>query len=175
MTTECDIDHYAVLGVGASASHEQIRLGYHQQARCTHPDRNPGAGGAGSCARGTGTVEFQRVQLAWKVLSDPILRREYDQKRLQRHLVAESAHCLETVAVSALDCVERDNVQWRYQECRCGGEVAVSALELNECAIGDFLILPCPVCSVSIRVYNDTVCDSVSESHTHSTTESLDH
>lgn len=173
MTTECDLDHYAILGVGVSASREEIRLGYHQQARCTHPDRNQGAGGAGSVVEGTGTAEFQRVQLAWKVLSDPILRREYDQQRLQRHLAAESAHCLETVAVSALDCVERDNVQWRYQECRCGGDMAVSMLELKECAIGDFLILPCSVCSTSIRVYNDTVCESGRESHTQSSMETL--
>jgi molecular chaperone DnaJ len=60
--------HYARLGVPVEASTEQIRSAYRNLARLHHPDRV-----------GTSTsVEMMEINEAWRVLSDPVLRRAYD-------------------------------------------------------------------------------------------------
>ena len=60
--------HYVRLGVAEDASTEQIRGAYRGLARMHHPDRG-----------GTSTsVEMMEINEAWRVLSDPVLRRAYD-------------------------------------------------------------------------------------------------
>ncbi len=60
-------NHYAVLGLGISATPEQIKSAYRQRARRVHPDFGHKE------AR-----DFHAVQAAYQVLSDPIKRAEYD-------------------------------------------------------------------------------------------------
>lgn len=62
-------DHYAVLGVSRNASPGEIKRAYREQAKRWHPDR-PGGD----------TARFQRIGEAYRVLSDPDLRREYDEE-----------------------------------------------------------------------------------------------
>jgi curved DNA-binding protein CbpA len=59
--------HYEVLGVGPSASAEEVRRAYVELARALHPDRAHGD------AR-----RMQEVNEAWRVLRDPTARRAYD-------------------------------------------------------------------------------------------------
>jgi len=61
-------DLYEVLGVRRDADADTIRRAYYRKAMYTHPDR------AGSAA----TAQFQQVQKAYEVLSDPVKRRAYD-------------------------------------------------------------------------------------------------
>lgn len=63
-------DYYEVLGVGRSASAEDIRKAYRKLARQFHPDVNKSAD-AGK--------RFQEVQEAYDALSDEQKRRTYDQ------------------------------------------------------------------------------------------------
>ena len=63
-----DMTHYARLGVAADASTEEIRNAYRHLARRYHPDRI----GANS------SPEMLEINEAWRVLSDPVLRRDYD-------------------------------------------------------------------------------------------------
>jgi hypothetical protein len=58
--------HYDVLGVDATASHDEVRRAYHQRARQLHPDR------AGD------QRAMQDVNEAWRVLRDPGARAAYD-------------------------------------------------------------------------------------------------
>ena len=60
--------HYARLGVAHDASTEQIRQAYRALARVHHPDR------LGSST----SAEMLEINEAWRILSDPILRRAYD-------------------------------------------------------------------------------------------------
>jgi DnaJ-class molecular chaperone len=60
-------DYYLVLGVGPSATSEQIRSAYRKKAKKLHPDRT-----GGRCET------FQAVQEAYEVLGDPARRRAYD-------------------------------------------------------------------------------------------------
>jgi curved DNA-binding protein CbpA len=64
-------DHYAVLGVAATASFEEIRRAYRRLARTHHPDANP----APNAER-----EFKRVARAYEVLHDARKRRAYDER-----------------------------------------------------------------------------------------------
>ena len=63
-------DYYATLGVGRSASDEEIQSAYRQLARQYHPDLNPDDAKA--------KKKFQEVQIAFEVLNDAKKREMYD-------------------------------------------------------------------------------------------------
>ena len=72
MASMNDKDYYAILGVAADASVEDIRKAFQTKARKLHPDVNkePGA-----------EERFKEVSEAYAVLSDPDKRRRYDAMR----------------------------------------------------------------------------------------------
>ncbi|NOZ41076.1 MAG: J domain-containing protein [Planctomycetes bacterium] len=63
-------DYYATLGVGRTASDEEIQTAYRQLARQYHPDLNPDDAKA--------KKKFQEVQNAFEVLNDSKKREMYD-------------------------------------------------------------------------------------------------
>ena len=65
-------DYYKVLGVGRSASQEEIQKAYRTLARKYHPDMNPDD-------QEGAKKKFQHLQEAFDVLKDPDKRRQYDQ------------------------------------------------------------------------------------------------
>lgn len=65
-------DYYKILEVGYDATEELIRSNYIRLALKWHPDKRKD--------EGTTTSIFQDINEAYKVLSDPIKRREYDAK-----------------------------------------------------------------------------------------------
>lgn len=64
-------DYYEVLGVGRTASQDEIKRAYRAGAKKYHPDRNPNDPAA--------EEKFKEVQQAYRVLGDPKKRAEYDQ------------------------------------------------------------------------------------------------
>lgn len=72
------INLYRILGVSEYATDQQIRQAYRTLAKRYHPDLNPGDARAAD--------KFKEVASAYEVLSDPILRSNYDKKRLRESL-----------------------------------------------------------------------------------------
>jgi len=68
-----DVDYYAVLGVPATASDEEIRRTYRRLALQWHPDRNPGDPRA--------EERFKEISEAYAVLMDPAKRRAWESAR----------------------------------------------------------------------------------------------
>ncbi|CAJ2505519.1 Uu.00g129130.m01.CDS01 [Anthostomella pinea] len=67
-------DYYAQLEVSRTATDEEITTSYRQLARKWHPDKNPE-----NVEESTAT--FQKIQLAYETLRDPVHRRRYDTPR----------------------------------------------------------------------------------------------
>ena len=59
-------DHYQTLGVSKTASVDEIKRAYRRLASQHHPDK------------GGDTAQFQRIEEAYRVLSDPAQRQRYD-------------------------------------------------------------------------------------------------
>ena len=64
-------DLYEILGVGRTATHDEIRKVYRKLARTYHPDLNPGDEKA--------EARFKEIASAWGVLSDEKKRSAYDE------------------------------------------------------------------------------------------------
>ena len=62
--------HYAALGIGWTATAEEIKAAYRALAKVYHPDRNPDP---------TAEARFQRISAAYATLGDPEKRKRYDQ------------------------------------------------------------------------------------------------
>ena len=67
-----DVDHYELLGVSPQASDAEIRAAYRRAAKRWHPDANDHA---------EAHRRMRALNEAYRVLSDPQLRRDYDRQR----------------------------------------------------------------------------------------------
>lgn len=65
------IDYYKILGIGKTATSKDIKSAYRKEARKSHPDLNPNDKDA--------KKNFQLINEANEVLSDPEKRKKYDQ------------------------------------------------------------------------------------------------
>ena len=65
------IDYYQILGIDKTASSKEIKSAYRKLARKVHPDLNPNDKDA--------KKNFQQINEANEVLSDPEKRKKYDQ------------------------------------------------------------------------------------------------
>lgn len=71
MDKVASIDLYEILNVSSNADDKEIRKKYHQLAKTLHPDK------------GGSKKLFELLQLAYTVLSNPITRKEYNEKHDQ--------------------------------------------------------------------------------------------
>lgn len=60
------MDHYKTLGVSREASPDEIKKAYRKLASQHHPDK------------GGDTATFQKIEEAYRVLSDPVLKQQHD-------------------------------------------------------------------------------------------------
>ncbi len=76
-------DYYAVLGVAESAEDVVIRAAYKVLAQKYHPDKN-------AHAAQSSTLAMAEITEAYRVLGDPIRRKEYDELRKGAHRQQQS-------------------------------------------------------------------------------------
>ena len=157
------VDHYEVLGLQhrrdtPTLSLAEVKKAYRAAALRYHPDK--------ASTKSTSTLPREQnftvdhVLLAYKTLSDPSLRAEYD-KVFQS--VGSGVHAprverpnhhtgLDTVD---LDDFSFDEAQGRWQrDCRCGNDVgfAVTEEELEASLHARELVVGCQGCSLWLRV-----------------------
>jgi DnaJ-like protein/PilZ domain-containing protein len=65
-------DYYGLLNIPPTATEERIRTAYHEAARKYHPDADRSA---------SRVFMFEAVTEAYKILRDPVQRRDYDARR----------------------------------------------------------------------------------------------
>ncbi|KAJ5129874.1 uncharacterized protein N7515_005913 [Penicillium bovifimosum] len=184
--TACSVDFYEILSLpftGSSStvlSKQQIKLSYHKALLKHHPDK------AGAVARETGLngpttststpnsflarsddtsrqpYTIDQITTAYKTLSDPVLRAEYDRSlRLDRLKVAEREKTgdvfhtgLEVVDLEDLACEEAEAGDCWYRGCRCGDErgFLVNEEDLEREAEHGEIIIGCRGCSLWLKV-----------------------
>ena len=155
---------YDLLGVGPSASADELKRAYQQLALRHHPDRrSTSADGDG----GADDEAFVRVQRAYEAVRDPESRRRLDAQARAAQLSAAACEA------RALE-VERDELTWCEEEaddeedepaaasteagswrcdCRCGDEFVLSAEQLRRGAAEAAVVeVPCRSCSYVLRV-----------------------
>jgi DnaJ-class molecular chaperone len=139
--------HYAVLGVASAAGVAEIRRAFRKLALRHHPDR----------AGPDSTELFQRIALAYEVLSDPIARSVYDARLAERHgapgtragssagvdgvddLIARLAGSLESLIARG---AARRTTDGTIELLLTADEVARG----GAAAVGVRLQVPCPTC-----------------------------
>ena len=185
------VDFYEVLSLsftGSSStvlSKQQIKIAYHKALLQHHPDKAGAVareirlgGSTNSTSASTPNPFFARsdgnssrqlytidqITTAYKTLSDPVLRSEYDRSlRLDRVKVAEREKTgdvfhtgLEIVDLEDLDCEEAeggDGDCW-YRGCRCGDErgFLVNEEDLERETEHGEIIIGCRGCSLWLKI-----------------------
>lgn len=105
-------DYYETLGVGRTATTDEIRKAYRKLARKYHPDINPGDKAA--------EEKFKEISVAYEVVSDPEKRKLYDEfgeQGLSPGFDAEKA---------------RTYQQWQQQSAQTGGSYTFESGDLND-------------------------------------------
>ena len=130
-------DFYKILGIDSNANLAIIRQKYHQLSLQFHPDKNQTQNSSG--------MDFVKINEAFKVLSEPKLKQEYD---LQ--YVAQANRS----AVAIHDQVELDELEFdgssHVMQCRCGG-VFILTKEASDLPLPS-LCVSCDTCSLCISV-----------------------
>lgn len=164
-------DYYQILhlpfGPSTSLTKQQLKLAYHKALLQHHPDKagptelraSENEGGSPS----TSTYSIDEITTAYKTLSDPILRAEYDRVlRLDRVRGAEREKTgyvfhtgLEVVDLEDLEEGDGDGEGgvW-FRGCRCGDErgFIVSENELEEEVEAGEIVVGCRGCSLWLKV-----------------------
>ncbi|KAJ5095939.1 hypothetical protein NUU61_005295 [Penicillium alfredii] len=189
-TTASNTDYYEILSLpftGSTAtvlSKQQIKLAYHKALLKHHPDK------AGAVAQDAGlkgvpaangifsrsdddtarrrSYTIDEITTAYKTLSDPLLRAEYDRSlRLDRSKAAEREKAgdvfhtgLEIVDLEDLACDEdggagdeHGGACW-YRGCRCGDErgFLVTEGDLEREAEHGEIVIGCRGCSLWLKI-----------------------
>lgn len=162
-------DFYQILNVpftstSTGLSKQTIKLAYHKALLRHHPDKASAIqAGLRAPSNETGDSRFtiDEITTAYKTLSDPILRAEYDRVlRLDRAKVAEREKTdvfhtgLEVVDLEDLECDESaEELVW-FRGCRCGDDrgFAVTEEELEREVEHGEIIVGCRGCSLWLKV-----------------------
>lgn len=168
-------DHYTILSLpfttSSPISKQQLKLAYHRALLRHHPDKTASAKDQGASTEpipehngdGQPTYSIDEITAAYKTLSDPSLRAEYNQslrldrlKTVEREKTGAVFHTgLEVVDLEDLAFEEKDSGEcfW-YRACRCGDErgFTVTEEDLEREAEHGEIVIGCRGCSLWMKI-----------------------
>lgn len=106
-------NHYEVLGVSNDCSYDEIKTSFRKLALLYHPDKSDQ----------NFVEEFHKIQEAWKILSNPQQRQEYNQKlnlKLQNLVISGN------YSLSEFNEEEIEGEKIWSMPCRCGENYEVT-------------------------------------------------
>ena len=171
-----DHDYYTILNLpftsSATLTKQQLKLAYHRALLRHHPDKTnakeadnpPQQSPTPDRDSDTNAYTIDQITTAYKTLSSPALRTEYDRAlRLNREKIINN-HKTNTIFHTGLevvdleDLVEDDNDDsgegvW-YRGCRCGDErgFMVTEGDLEREVEGGEVVVGCRGCSLYMKV-----------------------
>jgi len=123
METDPLLDLYAVLGIPRIADAEEIRRAYRGLAKRFHPDSGTGEASA---------ERFQMIEEAYRVLSSPQQRREYDHRlKLQEQKARAVLSCQVLTSRETLPAMETEQMLYLLIEIEPRGEFKPRRMPLN--------------------------------------------
>lgn len=158
---QSSLDHYTVLALDGKEGHplstQEVKQAYKKALLANHPDKSlPQIRNGQGVADGR-KVTVDDIALAYKILSEPALKAEYDRTLSERAVSGNSSEQtyhtgLETIDLDDLDFDEDDGT-WN-RGCRCGKARAyvVTEPELEKNVADGELITGCRGCSLWLRV-----------------------
>lgn len=123
-------DYYSILKCSHTATFEELKYSYQKLIKEHHPDKISN--------KQLTNDTFIKIDKAWKVLKDPIKRKEYDASLLQSTF---DQQCLIYAEIMKNHLVFEDD-QATYT-CRCGNDIVILKEYLNE----DECIVECSECT----------------------------
>ncbi len=121
VTISAEEDYYATLGLATTATAEEVRRVYRELARQCHPDM---AGGDAEA--------FRRIQEAYEVLRDPVLRQAYDRQRVARGLGRDAPlECAVTLSATQLTALGVPQMLYVLLDLRSQAVETAQRLPLN--------------------------------------------
>ncbi len=154
-------DHYQTLGIPEDAGPEEVRHAYKSRLLVVHPDKavkSSLSSSESTSAMGSAST-LARVQEAYAVLKDPVLRGEYDESLRERRMFEEHVDVYDEVPISELAPSADGSVL--THPCRCGDVFALEAVCSSDTAQGETIagderveyMLACPSCSLRLIAF----------------------
>ena len=126
-------NYYEILGVSQFATQEEIKKAFQKLALVHHPDKDSSdIANSPDCDQvvheSNDSNKIVDILRAWKVLSDPELRRQYDSVWFQRyHTNTVVIHDVVRLADLTMD----KNGDYAFECSRCGGGCTVCAQDVS--------------------------------------------
>ena len=129
---------YEILSVAESATPDEIKVAYRRQAMRWHPDRNPDN-------RHEAEERFKEIANAYRVLSDPKLRSEYDDELVKVRARADGGKYQRESGAYSAGLSEEEAIQMFFEQMLDAAFELAAGGRFSEQNIASFLIqLGCP-------------------------------
>ncbi|KAJ9645064.1 Diphthamide biosynthesis protein 4 [Coniosporium apollinis] len=165
-------NHYHTLGLpstpsGQHSTAQDVKLAYRRALLSHHPDKATGLPTPAPSPRQSPSEHaaarptVDQITLAYKVLSDSTLRREYDRElSLSQHTPSHKGGGGLDEAAIGLEPVDLDDLEYDddkgiwYRSCRCGQArgFTVTEVELEKEEKTGLVVVGCRGCSLSLMV-----------------------
>lgn len=156
------LNYYEILGFRQdepSLSPEDVKKSYRKALLSHHPDKSAKTGDQTARTTKSGTLTVDDIALAYKTLSEPALKAEYDRWLASNAQSDDAGKGSGRIHHTGLETVDLDDLAFNDKSqswtrtCRCGvGGFEVTEEELEENLEDRELIVGCAGCSLWLRV-----------------------